>query len=336
MMSKSTSSTRYLALGVGVSAALTAVVAAVATQLTGFEIVGKTVPFAYPWRLVAPTSAAQVTAWAGYLLHNVLVWFIIWRAQRERPKFGAQLRWFNWSLLGVHATFIALHLIQTRLFYDGLARDVPEITAQGSVALMLILILMLETPRRGLAFGKKVAFSQRFMQILRKYHGYVFSWATIYTFWYHPTEGTWGHLLGFFYMFMLFVQSLLIFNRAHLNKWWTFTLEAFVLVHGVVVAVFQGYNLWPMFAFGFGAMIVLTQMHGLGLSKWVRGAVAAAFLIGVTAAYAGMGRLSGLNEVVRIPVIEYLAVGLIYGLYLGIDRIAGLFRRQTTERAAAD
>ena len=30
-----------------------------------------------------------------------------------------------------------LHLLQTRLFYDGLAQDVPEMTAQGSVALML-------------------------------------------------------------------------------------------------------------------------------------------------------------------------------------------------------
>ena len=335
-MRNSASSIRYLLVGVGASAALTALVAAGASQLSSFEIIGKTVPFAYPWRLTVPTLAAQLTAWTGYVVHSLLAWFIIYRAQRERPKFGAQMRWFNWSMLAVHGSFTMLHMIQTRLFYDGLARDVPEVTAQGSVALMLILILILETPRRGLAFGRKVAFSQRFVQILRKYHGYVFAWATIYTFWYHPTEGTWGHLLGFFYMFMLFVQSTLIFNRAHLNKWWTFTLEVFVLVHGVVVAVLQGYNLWPMFAFGFGAMIVLTQMYGLGLSKWVRGVLAAAFLIGVIATYAWMGRLSGLNEVVRIPVIEYLVVALLYGIYVGIDRVSRLVKQTRVEQAAAD
>ena len=176
---------------------------------------------------------------------------------------------------------------------------------------------MLETPRRGLMLGRKVPFSQRFMQILRKYHGYLFAWATIYTFWYHPTEGTAGHLLGFFYMFMLFAQSSLIFNRAHLNKWWTFTLEAFVLVHSVAVAIFQGNDLWPMFAFGFGAMIVLTQMHGLGLSRWSRGGLAAGFVVASWSPMAPWGDLAGLTEVVRIPVLEYAVVALVYGLYVG-------------------
>jgi hypothetical protein len=96
-------------------------------------------------------------------------------------------------------------------------------------------------------------------------------------------------------MFMLFTQSALIFNRAHINKWWTFALEAFVLIHGVAVAVFQGNQMWPMFAFGFGAMIVLTQMHGLGLSTWARRGIATAFILAVVVAYGVMGRFEQLN-----------------------------------------
>jgi hypothetical protein len=327
---------RKYAIAVAVSAALTVAIAATAPSLTGFQVVGRTVPFAYPWRLMTPDSTARLTAWLGYVLHSVLAWAIIYRAQQQRPRYQDGLRWFNFSMIAVHGTFAALHLLQTRLFYDGLAQDVPELTAQGSVALMLILILIIETPRRGLIFGKKMAFKERFTRIIRKYHGYIFSWATIYTFWYHPTEGTWGHLLGFFYMFMLFAQSTFIFNRAHLNKWWTFSLEAFVLLHGVVVAIFQGNNLWPMFAFGFGAMIVLTQMHGLGLARWTRWLLSAVFALLVLATYGVMGRLGAVNEVVRIPVLEYAVVGLLYGAYLAVEQGRRIFRRGALRQAPTD
>ena len=40
-----------------------------------------------------------------------------------------------------------------------------------------------------------------------------------------------------------------------------------------------------------------------------------------------MGRFGQLNEVIRIPMLDYLVVFLIYGLYLGLNRVAGLFRR---------
>jgi hypothetical protein len=324
------------AIAVGVSAVLTVAIAATASTLTGFQIVGKTVPFAYPWRLTAPDSMGRLTAWLGYALHSVLAWWIIYRAQRQQPKYQDSLRWFNLSMMAVHGSFAVLHLLQTRLFYDGLAQDVPELTAQGSVALMLILILIMEAPRRGLIFGRKAQFMERFTRIVRKYHGYVFAWATIYTFWYHPTEGTWGHLLGFFYMFMLFAQSTFLFNRAHLNKWWTFSLEAFVLLHGVVVAVFQGNSLWPMFAFGFGAMIVLTQMYGLGLGRRARWFVAAGFGVLVLATYTAMGRLGAVSEVVRIPVLEYAVVGLLYGGYLAVEGGRRVLMRRTLGQAPTD
>lgn len=323
-------SLKYLFPGIALSAAFTAIIGITAANLTGFQIVGRTVPFAYPWRLAEPTAAARLTAWGLYLLHNILAWGIIYLAQRQKPKFGDGLRWFNIAMLAVNVIFVILHIVQTQLFYDGLAQSVPELTALGSVALMLIVILILETPRRGLILGKKVKFSQRFLQIVRHYHGYLFSWAAIYTFWYHPTEGTWGHLMGFFYMFLLFTQSALMFNRTHLNRYWTFLLEAFVLVHGTTVAVLQGNDMWPMFAFGFGAMIVLTQMYGLGLNTWTRRGLAIAFLLAVVTSYGLTGRLAQINEVIRIPVLDYLVVFLLYGLYLGTSRLLGSLHRASS------
>ena len=327
---------KYILPGVLISAAFTAVIGLTAANLSGFQIVGRTVPFAYPWRLTEPNAAARLTAWAGYLLHNIIAWAIIFYAQREKPKFSNDLRWFNWAMIATNLVFIILHIFQTQLFYDGLARDVPEITAQGSVAIMLMIIIIFETPRRGLIFGKKFKFKDGFMQIARKYHGYFFAWATIYTFWYHPTEGTWGHLMGFLYMFMLFVQSALIFNRAHLNRWWTVSLEMFVIIHGTVVALLQGSNLWTMFAFGFGAMIVLTQMYGLGLNTWTKRGLAIGFVVIIVAYYTLTAHIAGLNEVIRIPIIDYMFIFLLYWIYLGINWIINLFKRPEPVQASTD
>lgn len=325
-MNQSTSTRKTVFGGILAAAALTAVIALTAGNLARFEIVGPTVAFQYPWRLSSPTDAARVSAWLGYVLHNLIAWGIIYFSKRQQPKYSSQLRWFNWAMLGTHGLFVGLHILQSQLWYDGLARDVPEVTALGSVALMLMVILILETPRRGLILGKKVGFPRQFLKIVREYHGYLFTWAIIYTFWYHPTEGTFGHLAGFFYMFLLLWQSALLFNRTHVNKWWTFTLEFLVLPHGVLVAIFQGNDMWPMFAFGFGAMVVLTQMYGLGLESRLRRALALGFIVAAIGIYGLMGRLSDIHEITRIPVLEYGVVGLLYLLYLGGSGLLGLFR----------
>ena len=314
--------------GVLASAALTAVIGITAASLTRFEIVGPTVPFAYPWRLAAHSDMARLTAWLGYILHNLSVWLLIWAAKREKPKYSNGLRWFNWALIGVNVIFALLHVVQTQLWYDGLAQDVPEVTALGAVAVMLMIIIILETPRRGLIFGGKFKFHTAFIGIVKKYHGYFFAWAIIYDYWYHPTANTFGHLMGFYYNFLIIAQSALIFNRAHLNKYWTFFLEAFVLIHGVAVAIFQGQAFWQMFAFGFGAMIILTQMYGLGLSTWTKRGLAVGFIVVTVGTYAYMGRLGALNEVIRIPVIDYLFIFVLYGLFLLINWIVNLFKRR--------
>ena len=327
---------QYIFVGALVAAALTAIIGLTAANLSGFQIVGPTVAFAYPWRLTEPNAAAHLTAWGGYLLHNILAWGIIYFAQREIPKFRPDLRWFNWWMIVVHIIFGLLHVLQTQFFYDGLAQSVPEITALGSVAVMLMIIIILETPRRGLIFGYKFKFKQGFIHIVRKYHGYIFTWAIIYDYWYHPTVGTFGHLMGFYYNFLIMVQAALLFNRAHLNKWWTFFLEAFVLIHAVAVAVFQRQALWPMFAFGFGAMIILTQMYGLGLNNWIKRALAVAFIVIIVAYYSLSGNLVKINEVIRIPIIDYLVIFLLYGIYLIINWIFNFFNRSEATPAVTD
>ena len=142
--------------------------------------------------------------------------------------------------------------------------------------------------------------------------------------------------MGFLYMFMLFVQSALIFNRAHINRWWTVLLEVFVVVHGTVVAVLQGNGLWPMFAFGFGAMIILTQMYGLGLNTWIKRLLAVGFIILIVAYYTLAGNIAGLNEVIRIPMIDYVVIFLLYGIYLLINRVINTFTRPAQIRAGTD
>src|SRR6185503_9106697 len=109
----------------------------------------------------------------------------------------------NVIALAANAFFIGLHFVQTHIWYDGLAQDVSIFSSQGSVIVLLVWVLLMENPRRGLFFGKKVKFSETVIRFARKYHGYFFAWAAVYTFWYHPMVSTPGHLVGFMYMFML-------------------------------------------------------------------------------------------------------------------------------------
>ena len=122
-------------------------------------------------------------------------------------------------------------------------------------------------------------------------------------------------------MFLLMLQGSLLFTRAHVNRWWTLVLEVAVLAHGTLVAIMQGEGMWPMFAFGFGGIFVITQMHCLGWPRWLRVVVLAAYVAGVLAVYGpfGWGRLS---EVLCIPLIDYAAVFLLAGI-IGLTRLLG-------------
>ncbi len=102
---------------------------------------------------------------------------------------------------------------------------------------------------------------------LKRYHGYYFSWAIIYTFWYHPFEMTSGHIAGFAYMFLLLLQSSLFFTRYHTNRWWTMSLETLFVVHGAIVAAYimnpGQHEFWSMFLFIPETLIALPRLPAI-------------------------------------------------------------------------
>ena len=266
----------------------------------------------YFWQLPEPTFMGRLTAWGGYTLHQVAIWGCIYYAQKNKLKYTNKLHKVNIWALGINATFIILHLVQTAIWYDGTAQDTKVASSQGSVILLLVMVLIMENQRRGLFFGKKIKALQPAASAIRYYHGYIFMWAIVYTFWYHPMENTSGHLIGFFYMFLLMLQGSLFFTRVHLNKYWMVVQEVLVLFHGSLVAYMEGVkgnqpaDIWAMFFFGFAAIFVVTQMYGLGLSRRMRWLIIAAYVGGVLFYYNGQwGRV---NEIIRIPMIEYLVV----------------------------
>lgn len=253
--------------------------------------------------------------------HQIAQWALIYHAQVRVRKYTRGLHPVNVAALGMNAGFIALHFVQTHIWYDGLAQDVSIWSALGSVAILLIWVLLMENDRRGLFFAKPLPFSRRLIQFARKYHGYYFSWAIVYTFWYHPMEATSGHLIGFFYMFLLMVQGSLFLTRMHVNRWWMVFLEVTVLIHGAIVAYWQETGIWPMFAFGFATMFIVTQMHGLGLSRIARAGIGGVYVAAMAMVYADRG-LAQLNEVVRIPTIDYLGVVLLAGILWVVMKFA--------------
>ena len=313
------SSGSALWLGVAISLLFTGLIAWAGQRLEGVALLPDGGASWYYWQLPEPAFWPRATAWTFYLAHQLTLFGLIYYAQRRELKYTGGLQRVNWIALGANAFFILLHFVQTHLWYDGLAQDVSIWSSQGSVIVLLVWVLLMENNRRGLFFGRRLPLSQEILRVARKYHGYLFAWATIYTFWYHPMVSTSGHLIGFLYMFLLMLQGSLFFTRAHVNRLWTLALEVSVLVHGTLVAVMQGNGLWPMFAFGFGGVFVITQMHGVGWSRGVRAVIASLYVASALWVYSERG-WDKLNEIVRIPLIEYLAVLLLAGLFgLGIS-----------------
>ncbi|MGR6920627.1 hypothetical protein ACU635_40865 [[Actinomadura] parvosata] len=324
---------RALLIGVAASAAMTGLIWLLGGRLQGIELLPDQGASWYYWKLPHPTLWTRLSAWLGYAAHQLAFWWLIHYAQTRVRRYTNGLHPVNVAALAVNTGFVALHVLQTHLFYDGLAQDVSIYSSQGSVILLLVVVLLMENRRRGLFLGRPVPLGRAVVDLARRYHGYLFSWAAVYTFWYHPAEATSGHLIGFFYMFLLLLQGSLFLTRAHTNRWWTFTLEATVAVHGTLVAVMTSGpdGIWPMFLFGFLGVFVVTQMHGLGLPAAVRWVLAACYAGAVLLVYGLRGELAGAaGEIVRIPVIEYLLVGVLALLiWLGL-RVAALFRTPAT------
>lgn len=293
----------------------------------------------YEWKLDEPSALSRLSAWGLYGLHQALAWACIaWGAARARARVAAGGRRYEGSLdpaglafFAVNVVFSLLHLWQTHAFYDGLAQDVPVISSQGSVIVMLVLVLIMQNDRRGLLFGWKAPMPKAAVAFVKKWHGYYVAWALVYTFWFHPTTGTFGHLMGFFYMFALLGQGALLYTRTHLSLRLSAFLEGFVLIHGTTVAYFgQSSPLWTMFFSGFGFMFVAAQLPGLRLPKAARIAATAGYAAVVLALYSGaLGGLGALfnkslaeiHQALWIPVTLY---GLVPAFLLLAAGLAGL------------
>ncbi len=305
-------------IGIIFSFVVTGLIWLLGARLDSIQLLPDTGASWYYWKLPEPTFWTRFTAWGFYAVHQIFIWGLIFYAQRNKLKYTDGLHTVNIIALVGNAAFMLLHIVQTHIWYDGLAQDVSIWSSQWSVILLLVLVLLMENPRRGMFFGKKAPLNKQVISFVRKYHGYIFSWGMVYTFWYHPTIATAGHLVGFFYMFMIMLQGSLFFTRIHLNKYWMVTQEVLVVFHGTLVAVLQGNGIWPMFAFGFAAIFIITQMHGLGWAKWAKWIAVAAYALAAVVVYSQRG-LIATNEIIRIPAIEYLVVFVLAGLiWLGL------------------
>jgi hypothetical protein len=292
----------------------------------------------YYWKLPQATFWSRFTAWAGYTLHQVVIWALIYYAQKSKLKYSNNLHRANILSLAANAFFILLHLLQTHLWYDGLAQDTPIWSSQWSVIILLVAVLLMENQRRGLFFGKKISFLKETGSVLRHYHGYLFAWGTIYTFWFHPTVSTPGHLVGFLYTFFLMLQGSLMFTRLHVNRYWMFVQEITVLFHGTMVALITNTH-WPMFFFGFAGLFIVTQMHGIGLKRWHKWGFVMAYIIGVVITYSIRG-WAEVHEILRIPIGEYALVFVMALLiWLGMrltSWLTGLSKPEKTSSVSAD
>ncbi len=295
--------------------------------------------FFYEWQLAEPTFLSRATAWIGFALHNLLVWMTIyWAQERSSRKYTDTLKPFNIYALIINAVFIVLHYAQTFFFYDAIAQDIPSWTAQGTVIMMLFVIIAMENRRRGIVFGKKVKFRKEFYHWLRDYHGYAFSFAVIYTFWFHPMVPTLGHIVGFLHVFLVMLQGSLMFTRLHLNKKWIVLLELLVLPHAALIAMNQSNMLLFMFVLGFLTMFVFTQMYALDFKPWLRRAFLLGYAGTVLFSYTVVREPFMVNEVIRIPFIEYGLVFVTYGLWWVFARTTGklaVSKREDTPSAPA-
>lgn len=314
--------------GLAACAGLVGLIVLLGPYSTGVDIGPDRGPMWYYWQRADADAWSRLSAWLPYCAHQLSMWYLIAQARAARPGYVLGLHRFNVIALALNGFFVLLHVAQTKLFYDGLAQDVHEATSMGSVILMLLMILVLENRRRGLFFGRPAPAMETAGEALRRYHGYYFSWAIIYTFWYHPVELTAGHLAGFAYMFLLLLQGSLFFTRFHVNRTWTMFLETLFVVHGALVAGFilnRGETgPWSMFLFGGVAVFLITQLHGLGLSTRAKWAVALPLLAVMAAFYAVFPEnLAGLP---RLPAILYLGAFLMAGVVWLLVRGARLLR----------
>lgn len=256
------------------------------------------------------------------------------------PPDAHRLQWWHGATLSLHAAFCTARVAHTRwVSYNGLARDVHEATALGAVAVLLVWVWLLRSPERGVFFGcgrlplpggvgSRAAASLWRAAVAA--HSYAFSFACVWTLWYHPAVATPAHVTGIVYIAALLVQSSLAGTAAHVGQGWMTALEVGVAGHALVTAAAAtsrstaaaaaagtvaarpvAKSLLPLFGWGFASTFVVVPLHGLGWSAATRARVAAAYGAAAAAAVAsGWGGTRGYH-VVAIPVADAGVLGVL-------------------------
>ncbi len=293
----------------------------------------------YFWQLPSRDFWGMIIAWALYLLHQFAIWILIYFAYNNLYGFREKWKWglpkFSLIALPVNVVFVCLHLLQTLVWFDGLAQDLPIFTSQYSVIIMLAVVLILENPRRGLFLGHKAGkpFTAQVTAFFRRIHMYVFAWALIYTFWFHPMAADPQLVSGFIYMFLLFTQMSVAWTWMHLERKWIVLLESYVAIHAAVVAIFNtsffnSPEMWPMFFSGFAFMFIFTYMYAFKVKRFVYYLAIAVYILFLAWLYipepVGYGRsLQNLMrlEFLWIPIILHALAWVFAGLaYLKIRK----------------
>ncbi len=262
-------------------------------------------PSWYYWKLPTRDTLTMVIVWGLFIIHLLGNYFLIRKRMVKKERSFIKE---NFYLLFFNLIFILLHFIQTIFFYDGLAQDVPIFSSQYSVILILVTLILMQINNRGIFFNIKIKVPQKAMKLLYSIHGIIFTFAIVYTFWFHPVVFTIGHAIGFLYIFLLFIQIIFIKTKIHYNKYWIVILELLVAFHGASVAYFvQDSPIWPMFLFGFLFIFIATQIYSLNIKKTIRLFIQISYFLIVFVFYLN-NNIYNIHQILWIPIIEYIHV----------------------------
>ena len=251
-------------------------------------------PNSYPWQLPRELARfrTRLTPWLLYTAHQLLVWYTLYRGHLENPSHvvhvnivRGKLCRHSWILFAINQIFFIFHLAQTHLTYDGLAQDVSAISPHAAIFVLVAFLMMMEYKDRGTMFnihhgghhdgdhsrGYKI--HKSVSHLGRKYHGYVFSWITLFVFWYHPLINTPAHIASTLVTWLITLQGCIMYTRLHLKRGWRFLLEASTLGYAGVMAYQLGAQIcepmkyWPQIVFGFSFVLSLTWIFTLSMWK---------------------------------------------------------------------
>lgn len=95
------------------------------------------------------SSNGMTLAWIAYIVHQVGQWFILAQVQTSKVKvvkWSQDYQWWNWQMVYLNTFMVAFKLIHGHIFYDGLAANVAEGIAQGSVIVILLIAVIIAIP----------------------------------------------------------------------------------------------------------------------------------------------------------------------------------------------